>query len=397
MVAESGHIRRHGPPKTAFWRDREKRAVLFQILAVGIVVLIGWYLVSNTMTNLAERRIATGFSFLGRESGFGISESPIPFGPADSYFYALLVGLLNTLKVAIIGIVLATLLGTVVGIARLSTNWLIRKLSSAYVETLRNTPLLLQLFLWYSLITVSLPGPREAFKPMPGIFLSNRGLRYPELNLTQVHWWMLALFAVGCGLVWWWRRRARDHQMATGQLKPILLPSLGFLFGPALVLFVLAGAPFDLEVPELRGFNFVGGGTFSPELTALLFGLVVYTSSFIAEIVRGGILAVPGGQTEAARALGLPATRILRLVILPQALRVIIPPVTSQYLNLAKNSSLAVAIGFPDLVSIANTTINQTGQAIEGILLLMMVYLTISLGISLFMNWYNARIALNER
>jgi len=283
------------------------------------------------MANLEERRIASGFGFLGREAGFEIGESAfLRYSASDSYLRALIVGLTNTLAVAVIGIVLSTLLGTFIGLARLAKNFLLRTLSAGYVEFIRNVPLLVQLFFWYAVITEGMPGPREALSPLPGVFLSNRGIFFPSFS----------------------------------------------------------------GVPELQGFNFVGGLAVSPEFAALLIGLVTYTAGFIAEIVRAGILAVDRGQGEAAHALGLTRAQATRLIVLPQALRVIIPPMTSQYLNLTKNSSLAVAIGYPDLVSIANTTMNQTGQAIEGIAIIMAVYLTISLSISAFMNWYNARVAL---
>jgi general L-amino acid transport system permease protein len=397
MVADPRVAGGRAPGKGAIWNDRDFRAVLYQVLLVLGIALVAWYLIHNTLANLAARRIATGFGFLEREAGFPIGESVIEYTPANTYARALLVGLLNTLKVASIGVVIATIWGTLLGVARLSSNWLIRKLASWYVETLRNTPLLLQLFLWYAVVTEGLPDVRQALQILPDVFLSKRGLRYPEVVGDPVHVWMLALFAVGVALAWLWRRRAKAHQDATGEIRPMLLPTLGLAIGPPLVPWLIAGAPLQLEVPVLRGFNFQGGGTISPELVALLFGLVVYTAAYIAEIVRAGILAVPHGQTEAARALGLQSGRILRLVVLPQALRVIVPPMTSQYLNLTKNSSLAVAIGFPDLVSTANTALNQTGQAIESLAMVMAAYLTISLLISAFMNWYNARIRLVER
>jgi general L-amino acid transport system permease protein len=389
-------IARAPRPKTAIWNDRDFRAVLYQILLVIGIGLVAWYLIHNTLANLAARRIATGFDFLGREAGFDISESLIPYTPASSYLHALVVGLLNTLKVAIIGVVLATIWGTLLGVARLSSNWLIRKLASWYVEALRNTPLLLQLFLWYAILQ-GLPAVRQAMQPLPGVFLSQKGLAFPALEGEPVHAVMAILFVIGIALSWWWSKRAKAHQDATGEIRPVLLPALGLIVGLPLIAWLVAGAPFKLDVPALRGFNFQGGSVISPEFAALLFGLVVYTSAYIAEIVRAGILAVPHGQTEAARALGLAPGRILSLIVLPQALRVIVPPMTSQYLNLTKNSTLAVGIGFPDLVMQINTTINQTGQAIEGIAMVMAVYLTISLIISGFMNWYNARIRLVER
>lgn len=385
-------------PKTAFWNDRDVRAVIFQILIVLGVLAVGWYLVHNTLANLEQRKIATGFSFLGREAGFSIGESLIPYSAADTYLHAIWVGIINTLLVSVIGIALATVLGTVIGVARLSTNWLVARLASVYVEGLRNIPLLLQLFFWYSLVSEALPPVRQALKLVPDyVFLSQKGLRVPHIVDHAIYGWMGLLVLVGIIGAFLWRRAAARHQEATGKLRPVFWPTIGLLIGPAALLWLVTGAPLTLEKPELRGFDFRGGGTLSPEMIALLIGLVTYTASFIAENVRAGILSVPKGQWEASRALGLPNGRALRLIILPQALRVIVPPMTSQYLNLTKNSSLAVAIGYPDLVSILNTTINQTGQGIEGVALIMAAYLTVSLSISAFMNWYNKRIALIER
>ena len=289
------------------------------------------FLISNTVANLEARRIASGFGFLGREAGFEIGESFfLRYDAGQSYLRALAVGFVNTLTVSAIGVVLATVLGTAIGLARLAANALLRGLGSAYVEFIRNVPLLVQLFFWYALITDALPGPRQALEPLPHVFLSNRG---------------------------------------------IFLPTFA-------------------SFPALQGFNFAGGVGISPEFGALLLGLSIYTAAFIAEIVRAGVLSVPRGQVEAAQAVGLAHSQVLHKVVFPQALRVIVPPLASQYLNLVKNSSLAVAIGYPDLVSIANTTMNQTGQAIEGVAIIMAVYLTISLSISALMNWTNARVAL---
>jgi general L-amino acid transport system permease protein len=393
-VSPSEGQRRSPPARVAWWNDRRVRAVLYQVLVVAAVVAVAAYLVSNTLANLASRNIATGFGFLGREAGFGISESLIDYKPADTYARAILVGLLNTLYVSIIGIVLASVLGTIAGIARLSRNWLIARLASIYVESLRNIPVLLQLFFWYALITEGLPIPRQAFELLPGFFLSNRGFKFPVPIAHEAFTFALIAFAaavVGTILLSRWARR---RQEATGQPFPTLAAGLGLIIGLPVLAWLAGGAPTALESPELRGFNFVGGGNVSPEYAALLIGLVTYTGTFIAEIVRGGILAVSWGQTEAGLALGLKRGLVTRLIVLPQALRVIIPPLTSQYLNLTKNSSLAVAIGYPDLVSTANTAINQTGQAVEGIAIIMAVYLTISLSISAFMNWYNQHIAL---
>ncbi|HXH03165.1 MAG TPA: amino acid ABC transporter permease [Candidatus Competibacteraceae bacterium] len=383
--------------RQAVWNDPRLRAIVYQILVLGGVLLLGWYLVSNTLHRLEQQSIATGFGFLEKEAGFGISESLIAYTPADTYLRAFLVGVLNTFKVGLVGIVLATLIGTVIGIARLSSNWLIARLAAIYVEGLRNIPLLLQLFLWYSLINESLPGPRQALSPLPGVFMSNRGLYLPapvwQADYGYVALALIVAVVLALLLVRWAHRR----QDLTGQQVPLSLLVLGPVLGlPVLVFFVL-GAPLQWSVPELKGFNFQGGLSLSPEYAALLTGLTLYTAAFIAEIVRSGIQAVAKGQSEAALSLGLPRSKVLRLVILPQALRVIVPPLTSQYLNLIKNSSLAVAIGYPDLVSIANTTLNQTGQAVEGIAMIMATYLTISLAIAAFMNWYNKRIAFKER
>lgn len=376
--------------------DPMVRSVIWQVLTAALVGLVAWYLINNTMENLARQNVASGFGFLDRQAGFQIGEQLIAYEPADPYARAFIVGLLNTLKVAAVGIVLATVLGVVIGIARLSTNWLVAKLAAGYVEVLRNTPLLLQLFLWYGLLTEGLPGPRQALSPVDGVFLSNRGLKIPGPAEDPAWIAFLVALALGIGATVGLARWNRARQQRTGRVLPMGRIGAGLVLGlPALTLVAFGGAALDM--PVLQGFNFQGGLTLTPEFAALLFGLVVYTAAFIAEIVRSGILAVPSGQTEAARALGLSEGRVLRLVVLPQALRVIIPPTTSQYLNLTKNSSLAVAIGYPDFVSVANTTINQTGQAIEGVAAIMAVYLTISLSLSLLMNWYNDRIALKER
>ncbi len=384
-------------PRRSLINDPNARAVFFQILVLGGVALLGWYLVTNVLENLARQNIATGFSFLDREASFAIGESLIAYSPANSYSHALLVGFLNTIKVAVLGIVLATILGTIIGIARLSSNFLVAKLASAFVEIIRNIPVLLQLFFWYAVIGESLPNPRQALNPIPGVFLSNRGMKVPALADDPIWMWVGLSILVAVAGVWFLARWARKRQEATGQQFPTALASIGVLIAVPLLTWLAGGAPTALDVPELQGFNFRGGSNISPEFAALLVGLTVYTSSFIAEIVRSGIRAVNWGQTEAASALGLHRGTILRLVVLPQALRIIVPPTTSQYLNLTKNSSLAVAIGYPDLVSVANTTLNQTGQAIEAVAIMMTVYLTISLGISLFMNWYNKHIALVER
>ena len=383
------------PLRTLLSRQR-LIGLLWQVAVVGIAIaLVGW-LWSNALHNLSARRISTGFAFLGREAGMPIADSWIAYSPKDPYLRAFIVGIVNTLRVAVIGIVLATVLGTLIGIARLSANWLLSRLSAVYVEVLRDIPLLLQLLFWYVLMQ-GLPAARMAWKPVDGVYLSNRGLVLPSLPIEQGNLWVIGALALGLAALYALRRRLIAKQMADGRLRPIWPYALALVAGlPALVSWI-AGASWTIALPELRGFNFVGGLTLAPEYFALLIALVTYTSAFIAEIVRSGIQAVDRGQWDAAKALGLRRTFMLRHIVLPQALRVIIPPMTSQYLNLAKNSSLAVAVGYQDIVSIANTTLNQTGQAIEAIALIMLVFLTISLGISLFMNWYNARIALVER
>jgi general L-amino acid transport system permease protein len=379
------------------WSDPVFRSIVWQVLIVGLVIAVGWYLLANTNRNLAARRIATGFGFLWRSAGIPIGESPIPYNPAvDTYGRALVIGLLNTLRVAVVGIVLATVLGTLIGIARLSKNWLLAKLAAIYVETLRDLPLLLQLLFWYALLQ-GLPAPRQSIRLGDSVFLSNRGIKLPTLVWNPADLWVILAFLAGLVATLLWSRRAARIQAATGKRPRTWPEAVGLLVGLPFVVWVAQGAPFGWEKPELHGFNFTGGLTLSPEYAALVLGLTIYTAAFIAEIVRAGIQSIPQGQWEAAGALGLRQGVVLRRIILPQALRVIIPPMTSEYLNLTKNSSLAVAIGFQDIVSIASTTLNQTGQAIEGIAVIMAVYLTISLSISLFMNWYNARIALVER
>lgn len=387
------------PPKKGIrlsWADERLRAIVWQVLVVGLVGAILWWLISNTAHNLEVRRIATGWGFLSREAGLPIAESLVDYNPTNTYARALLVGVLNTLKVALVGIVLATIFGTLLGIARLSKNWLLSRLSAAYIEVVRDLPLLLQLLFWY-VILQGLPAPRQALHPVEGVFLSNRGLKLPWIQWENAH--SMALYGMIAGIVATvlYARAARARQMADGQPRRVWPVGLALILGLPLLIWAALGAPFQGDIPALRGFNFTGGLTVTPEYFALLIGLVMYTAAFIAEIVRAGIQAVAKGQWEAAEALGLQRGLVMRRIVLPQALRVIVPPMTSQYLNLTKNSSLAVAIGYQDIVSISNTTLNQTGQAIEGIAIIMAVYLSISLSISLFMNWYNARIALVER
>lgn len=374
------------------------RAWLYQIVAIAVVLGITAYLIHNTITNLNNRGITSGFAFLDRSAGFGIVQHLIDYREGDTYGRVFLVGLMNTLLVSALCIVFASFLGFFIGLARLSDNWLLRKLSTIYIETFRNIPPLLQIFFWYFAVLRNLPGPRQAVSAFDLAFLSNRGLYLPSPEAGEGALAFVAALVIALALSAGLYRFNKKHQMKTGQLRRtwpslllliVVLPLLAHLiFGPAM----------HWDVPALRGFNFNGGLALIPELAALTLALSVYTSAFIAEIIRAGILSVPHGQHEAARSLGLPNPVTLRQVIIPQAMRVIIPPLTSQYLNIVKNSSLAAAIGYPDMVSLfAGTVLNQTGQAIETIAITMSVYLIISMSISLLMNLYNRRIALVER
>ncbi|HSO20335.1 MAG TPA: ABC transporter permease subunit, partial [Desulfosarcina sp.] len=354
-----------------FFQDPDKRAIVYQAVVLIIVFLIGYYLFSNTTANLERQNIATGFAFLDKEASFEIGESMIRYSAADRYSRALLVGVLNTLKVSFIGIFITVLLGTIVGISRLSSNWLLARLAAIYIEVLQDIPVLLQLFFWYAIFYEVFPPPRQALNPFPGVFICNRGLMFGIPESHPAFKFMLIAFIAGCVITYFLKKWAGIRQDKTGRIFPVFRSGAAILLGLPLLAWWLGGAPTAMSVPRLTGFNFLGGASVSPEFAALLLGLVLYTAAFVAEIVRAGIQSVSKGQTEAAMSLGLRPARVLNLVILPQALRVIIPPLTSQMLNLTKNSSLAVAIGFPDFVSVANTSINQTGQAIEGIALIM--------------------------
>jgi general L-amino acid transport system permease protein len=378
--------------------DPKVRAWLFQIITVIAVVAMGWYLFDNTQTNLQHRGITSGFGFLENSAGFGIAQHLIPFTESDSYARVFLIGLLNTLLVTFIGVILATLLGFIVGVARLSNNWIINKLATVYVEVFRNIPPLLQILFWYFAVFLTLPGPRAAHGFLGSFFVSSRGLNMPAAITNDATWPFVISIVLAIVAIVLMARWANKRFEATGVPFHKFWAGLAlFIVIPALCALIF-GSPVHWEVPELKGFNFVGGWVLIPELLALTLALSVYTAAFIAEIVRSGIKSVTHGQTEAARSLGLRPGPTLRKVIIPQAMRVIIPPLTSQYLNLAKNSSLAAGIGYPEMVSLfAGTVLNQTGQAIEVIAITMSVYLAISISISLLMNWYNKRIALIER
>ncbi len=384
--------------KASFFYRPEVRQVIYQFILIAAVVFFVWEIASNVAENLRRNNIASGFGFWNRTAGFDISQTLIEYSNTSTYGRAFWVGLCNTLLVAGLGIVFATIVGFVIGIARLSSNWLVARLATVYVEVIRNLPLLLQLMFWYFAVLKNLPGPRQSLALPAGATLNVRGLYLPapipEAGFAAVVWMLVVGILASIALNVWARRR----QMATGQRFPVLWATLGLVFGLPLLVYLVLGMPLGFEYPELKGFNFQGGIAVQPEFAALLVGLVMYTASFIAEIVRAGILGVSKGQKEAARALGLTNGQMLRLVVIPQASRIIIPPLTSQFLNLTKNSSLAVAIGYPDFVSVfTGTVLNQTGQAVEMIFLTMLVFLTISLLTSAFMNWFNTRMALVER
>jgi general L-amino acid transport system permease protein len=384
------------PLREAFWNTTSFRAYLYQALVMGGVIAIVGYLVGNAMDALDRLGVETGFDYLSLEAGFGIGESMFEYQEQDSYLYAYFVGIANTLKVGFLGIILATILGTFIGIARLSTNWLVAKLASVYVETFRNTPQLLQIIFWY-VAMVNMPLPRMAWKPMEGVFISNRGLLFGAPVFGVVHAWMGVAFLAGCVGAYLMLRYARTKQAQTGLRPNILWPNLGLIFGLPVLVWFIGGMPSEMNVPKMGGFNFRGGYALSPEFLAVLLGLSLYIAAFIAEIVRSGIQSVAHGQVEAARSLGLKQGLTYRLVVLPQALRVMVPPATAQYVSLVKNSSLAVAVGYPDVVHVANTTINQTGHTVEGIAMIMLVYLTISLLVAAYMNWYNQSVMIKER
>ncbi len=371
--------------------------MLYQVIALGLIFAAGTYLFSNTLENMRARGIKSGFDFITQPAGFAIGESVIPFDSSESYAKAFLVGLSNTIRVSVAGIVLATIIGTLVGVGRLSRNLLVRTLCGGYVDLLRNVPLLLQLFIWYFVLTEMLPAIDEALRPLPGVFFSKNGLQFPLPTAAPGHWGTFGGFVVGLIGVWGWRRWVRARREATGQAPMFWLPALAVLALATLAGWWLGGAPAGLDVPEKTQINVIGGGAVTPEFLTVLLGLTIYTAAYIAEVVRAGIQAVPYGQHEASLSLGLTRAKELRLVQLPQALRVIIPPMTNQYLNLTKNSSLAVAVGYPDLISISNTSLNQTGRAIECISIAMACYLTLSLLTSVLMNWYNRRAAIKER
>ena len=392
------HSSQDSTGKVPLWRQPTFRAIVFQVLLVLCLLAFGNFLLSNTLQNMEQRGITTGFGFLDNAAGFGILQSLIPYDETYTYGRTFVVGLLNTLLVAALGIFFATFLGFFIGVARLSHNWLVARLATVYIETFRNIPLLLQIMFWYFAVLRPLPLPRQSLSIGDAVFLNNRGLFVPRPIAEDGFGLVVAallLAIVGAVVLARW---ARKRQEASGQQFPTGLSAFALIVGLPLLTYWVSGSPLHWDNPVLGGFNFRGGLEVIPELAALVLALSIYTAAFIAEAVRSGIQSVSHGQTEAAYALGLRPRVTLKLVIIPQAMRVIIPQLTSQYLNLTKNSSLATAIGYPDLVNVfAGTTLNQTGQAVEVIAMTMGVYLLISLVISLFMNWYNKRNQLVER
>ena len=385
------------PAKASLLYDPKVRSIVFQVVLIGLLALGIWWIVGNTLENLQRSNIRTGFDFLRGRAGFDISDMLIQYSSDSTYGRAILVGLFNTALVAVCGIITATILGFLIGVGRLSRNWLIRKLATVYVELFRNIPPLLVIFFLYLGVLSLLPLPRDSFNLPFGSYLNSRGFYFPRFVWGDGAWLGLVGLLLGIVLSWFVANRARARQMATGQQFPVFWTSVALIIGMPLLGLAAAGFPVTVDFPKPGNFNMTGGFNLKPEFLSLYLALSLYTASFIAEIVRAGIMGVPRGQTEAFSALGLRPGTGLRLVIIPQALRIIVPPLTSQYLNLTKNSSLAVAIGYPDLYAIGGTILNQTGQAIEIVAIFGIIYLGLSLFTSLFMNWFNGKMALKER
>jgi len=382
----------------SFLNNNETRAIAFQVITLLIIAFVLYSGVSNLMFNIEAREIHTGFAFLSNRAGFDINESMITYTPEHSNLQVFYVGLINTLVVAVVGIIFSTIIGLIIGIARLSSNWLISKLAGGYIELFRNIPILIQILFWYNIALLTLPSPRGSFNFFDSIFINKRGIYVPEPVSESGFVWVLVAFVLGIVLTVFMKRHFRQRHDETGVHTNTLGYTIGLLFGLPLVAFFLLGSPMYLDYPSLQGFNFKGGRTFSPEFLALAFALSVYTATYIAEAIRSGIEAVNKGQKEAAAALGLTQAQSLKLVVLPQALRVAIPPTINQYLNLTKNSSLATAIGYPELMSaFGGTVLNQVGQAVEILGMTMAVYLVISLCISLLLNIVNKKMSIKGR
>ncbi len=382
----------------AFLRNEKIRGILYQIITIVLFVGFLFYIAQNTSHNIEQRGIKTGFDFLNATAGFDITESPIAFTPSSTHWDVFKVGLLNTLIVSFWGIVFSSIIGLIIGVWRLSPNWIINKIASAYIETFRNIPVLLQILFWYNVVLATLPPTRHSINFFNTIFITNRGFFMPEFIFNDGSWIIGIAFIISIVSIIALRAWAKRRQDLTGEQFPTLLISIALLIILPTIGYFIAGKPVSVVYPELHGFNFKGGKTFTPEFLALLFALSIYTATFIAEAIRSGIEAVPKGQKEAATSLGLSPIKQLRLVILPQAVRIAIPSIINQYLNLIKNSSLAAAIGYPELVTIfAGTSLNQTGQALEILLITMLTYLIISLIVSLILNWFNSKMKIKER
>ncbi len=386
------------PPKKKSWswRSQAFRGLIYQVIAIGLIVAVVWFLAHNTLYNMKIRGIQSGFDFLTGPAGFDIGESLYPFDSSQPYWQAFLVGLSNTLRVALMGIILTTILGTLLGVGRFSRNALVRGLCYAYVECFRTIPVLLQLLMWYLMFTELLPAAADAWKVGP-VYLSKGGLSFPIPIWASGQFWAAVGLVAGAIIAVIYRKWAFRQFEATGKLRSMFWVPVAICLAVSLIGWVAGGAQTAFEYPIKGEFAIENGGSLTPEFLSVLLGLTIFTAAFVAEVVRSGIQSVARGQSEAAAALGLDPGQTMRLVRLPQALRVIIPPMTNQYLNLTKNSSLAVAIGYPDVVSIANTALNQTGRAVECIAIVMLVYLTTSLSTALLMNWYNSRAAIMER
>ncbi len=386
------------PSRASLIYDPKIRAWFYQAVLLAGVVWFFSYVWGNLTTNMAKQNIRTGFGFLDNTASFEIGFKLIQYDRASTFGEALLVGFLNTMLVSVVGIIFATILGFIIGIARLSSNWIVARLATVYIEVMRNIPLLLQMVFWYFGVLALMPNVKQSIElPLYTVF-NNRGMVTPAPQFSDnfsLVWIAIVIAIIASFVVTAWAQKRQD---ATGVRPPAGLINTGLIIGLPALVWIVIGASLSFTIPELRGFNYVNGVQIPPEFMALLWALILYTAAFIAEIVRAGILAVPVGQSEAAKSLGLNERIRLRKVIIPQAMRVIVPPLTSQYLNLTKNSSLAVAIGYPDLVSVfMGTTLNQTGQAVEVVAITMTIYLSLSLITSAFMNWFNARIALTER
>ena len=382
----------------SFLRDEKVRGILYQLITIVAFAALALYIAHNTAQNIEARGIKSGFDFLNQSSGFDITESPIPYSTKSTHWDVYKVGLINTLIISFFGIILTSILGLILGVARLSSNWIISRLAATYIETFRNIPVLLQILFWYNVVLAAMPSVRQSYSFFNSIFINQRGIFIPKPIFLDGSIYIGISVIVALVLGWFVHKWAKKRLEETGKEFPLFLTNLAILILLPLITYFVTGKPVEFDYPVLKGFNFEGGKTYTPEFLALLFALTIYTATFIAEAIRSGIEAVSKGQKEAAQALGLSKMQSLKLVILPQAIRVAIPPIISQYLNLIKNSSLAAAIGYPELVTVfAGTSLNVTGQALEIIAITMGTYLVISIIVSLVLNWFNHKMKIKER